>query len=210
MRLESETGQDGRPRVPRRDMKNLVFACFLACLLCSCSPLYYGYLPGTEYKMYKPESEIDLHGKTYNIQFIDNRSDITKINCSEYQMDRKTELEGEFGPKYFAQCLTAMIQNSNGRIDPKSENRITVGLEGLSFNLIGYVYVVAHGFVQFKVSSQTLNKTYCSDMTDHDDDAPLKWYSFVTRKTGSRLIVSGSVRRATENFVRELANANFP
>ncbi|BEH09431.1 MULTISPECIES: hypothetical protein [Geobacter] len=52
---------------------------------------------------------------------------------------------------------------------------IMVELEGLSFKLIGAGYIVAHGFVQFKVSSSFLNKAYCSDMTDHDEDAPLEW-----------------------------------
>lgn len=84
---------------------------------------------------------------------------------------------------------------------------IIVELEGLSFKLIGAGYIVAHGFVQFKVSSPFLNRTYCSDMTDHDEDTPLKWYSLVTRKTASRLIVSGSMKRAAEQFVRDLANS---
>jgi hypothetical protein len=41
-------------------------------------------------------------------------------------------------------------------------------------------------------------------MKDSDPDAPLKWYSFVTRKTGSRLIVSGSLRRAIEDFLKDM------
>lgn len=52
---------------------------------------------------------------------------------------------------------------------------IMVELEGLSFKLIGAGYIVAHGFVRFKVSSPFLNRTYCSDMMDHDGDAPLEW-----------------------------------
>jgi len=179
----------------------------LACFLCSCGPLYYGYLPGTDYKMLKPEGKIDFHGKSFDIQFKDSRGDINKIICSEYTLDRETELEGALGAQYFRESLVAMIQGANGKIDPTSPNKITVELEGLSFKLIGALYIVAHGFVQFKVSSPFLNKTYCSDMTDHDEDAPLKWYSFVTRKTATRLIVSGSMRRATENFVKELVSS---
>jgi hypothetical protein len=102
-----------------------------------------------------------------------------------------------------------MIQNSNGKIDATSPKKITVELKGLSFRLIGAIYIVAHGFVQFDVTSPSLGKTYCSDMTDHDPDAPLKWYSVVTRKTATRVIVSGSMRRAVENFVRDLAAGHY-
>lgn len=188
-------------------MKKLLTLISLSCLLCSCGPLYYGYLPGTDYKMLKPEQEIDLKGKSFNIEFRDSRRNIDRIACSEYALDRATELEGALGEKYFRESLTAMIQGSNGSIDAASPTTIIVELEGLSFKLIGVGYAVAHGFVQFKVSSPFLNKTYCSDMTDHDEDAPLKWYSLVTRKTASRLIVSGSMKRAAEQFVRDLANS---
>jgi hypothetical protein len=173
--------------------------------LCSCGPLYYGYLPGTDYKFLKPESSIDLHGKTFDVQIKDSRGAIRKINCSEYELDRETELEGTLGMEYFSKNLVSMIEGANGRIDPQSPTKVVVELEGMSFKLIGVFYAVGHGFVQFKVSSPSVNKTYCSDMTDHDDDAPLKWYSFVTRKTASRLMVSGSLRRATEGFVKDLA-----
>jgi hypothetical protein len=189
-------------------MKKIIATIGLACLLCSCGPLYYGFLPGTDYKMLKPEKDIDLKGRSFNIEFKDSRKNIDKINCSEYALDRETELEGELGVQYFRESLTAMINGSNGKIDPASPNKIVVELEGQSFKLIGAVYIVAHGFVQFKVTSPFLNKTFCSDMTDHDEDAPLKWYSLVTRKTASRLMVSGSMRRAAENFVRELASSS--
>lgn len=105
---------------------------------------------------------------------------------------------------YFTGYVVKMVANSNGTIDPKSSTKITVRLEGLSFRLIGYGFARAHGLVQFTVSSHFSEKTYCSDMTDRDEDAPLKWYSLVTRKTGARVIVSGSLRRAVESFVKDL------
>jgi hypothetical protein len=169
--------------------------------------LYYGFLPGTDYKMLKPEKEIDLKGKSFSVELKDSRKNLNKIGCSEHSLDRETELEGALGAQYFKESLTAMIEGSNGKIDALSPNRVVVDLEGLSFKLIGAGYIVAHGFVQFNATSPFLNRTYCSDMTDHDEDAPLKWYSVVTRKTASRLIVSGSVRRATESFVRDLGSS---
>lgn len=189
-------------------MKKILAMACISCFLCSCGPLYYGFLPGTEYKILKPEKEIDLKGKSFSIEFRDSRKNLNKVDCSEYSLDRETELEGSLGTHYLRECVIAMIQGSNGKIDPSSPNKVVVELEGLSFKLIGAVYIVAHGFSQFKVNSPSLNKTYCSDMTDHDEDAPLKWYSVATRKTASRIMVSGSMRRAAEAFVRDLAASN--
>ncbi len=191
-------------------MKKLVALIVMTCLLCSCGgPLYYGYLPGTDYKIFQPKQPVDLQGKSFDIEFRDGRDGIDKIDCSSYSLDRETELEGALGEQFFREYLTTIIQRSNGRIDPASPNKIVVELQGMSFKLIGVIYAVAHGFVQFKATSPFLNKTYCADMTDHDDDAPLQWNSFVTRKTASRLIVSGAMGRAAENFVRELASSSF-
>lgn len=177
----------------------------VASLLCSCGPLYYGYLPGTDYKMLEPQEKIDLKGKSFDIKFIDSRGHKDKISCSGYTLDRETELEGDLGANYFRESVLAMIRGANGKIDPQSPNKVVVELEAESFKLIGALYIVAHGFTQFKVSSPFLTKTYCVDMTDHDEDAPLKWYSLVTRRTGSRLMVSGATRRAAESFVKDLA-----
>lgn len=187
-------------------MKRIICLCIVACFLSSCGPFYYGYLPGTNYKILKPQGDVDLNGKTYTIEFRDNRGENNRINCSEYILNRETELEGDLGMQFFREAITSMIQNSNGKIDATSPNKITAELNGLSFRLIGAFYIVAHGFVQFDVASSSINKTYCSDMTDHDPDAPLKWYSLVTRKTATRLIVSGTMRRAVEHFVRDLAS----
>jgi len=190
-------------------MKKIICFCVVACSLYSCSTFYYGYLPGTDYKIFKPLGTIDLSGKTYAIEFRDSRGQNDRINCSEYILNRETELEGHLGIQLLQESITSMIQNSNGKIDSTCPNKITVELKGLSFKLIGAVYIVAHGFVEFDVTSPSLSNTYCSDMTDHDSDAPVKWYSVVTRKTATRLVVSGSMRRAVENFVRDLAARRY-
>jgi hypothetical protein len=212
--LDSDAPKSARQRrvieVEMKNMKRITTAFAAACLLCSCSSLYYGYLPGSDYKILKPEKNIDLQGRSFNIEFRDSRGNRNVIDCSEYMLDRETELEGSPGAQYFRDSLTAMIQGSNGKIDPASPDKIVVELEGLSFKLIGRGYITVHGFVQFKVTSSFLNKTYCSDMTDLDEDAPLKWNSWATRKTASRLMVSGSMRRASENFVQELAGGKAP
>lgn len=189
-------------------MKKIFAFCILSLFLCSCSALYYGYLPGTEYKVMKPMTEIDLKGKAFNIEFKDARGSANRISCSEFTLDRGTELEGSLGMEYLRQSVVMMIQNSNGKVESSAPNILVVELKGLSFNLIGFGYIVPHGFVEFSVTSPYLNKTYCSDMTDHDEDSPIKSYSFATRKSASRLIVSGSMRRAVENFVKNLAESS--
>lgn len=191
-------------------MKKHFALCILSLFLCSCSTLYYGYLPGTEYKLLKPMGAIDLKGKAFNIEFKDGRGSRDHISCSDYTLDRLTELEGSPGMEFLRQAIVTMIEASNGKVDSSAPDKVVVELDGLSFKLIGAVYIVAHGFVEFKVTSPLLNKTYCSDMTDHDADAPLKWYSLVTRKTATREIVSGSMRRAVESFVKDLAESSPP
>jgi hypothetical protein len=186
-------------------MKKIIPLCIASLFLCSCSTLYYGYLPGTEYKLLKPVTTIDLKGRAFNIEFKDSRGNTDHISCSDYTLDRETELEGNFGMEFLRQEVTTMIEASNGKVDPSAPDKVVVDLNGLSFKLIGAFYIVAHGFVEFRATSPYLNKTYCSDMTDHDKDAPLAWYSFVTRKTATRLMVSGSMRRAVESFVKDLS-----
>ncbi len=183
-------------------MKHLLVILFFA--LMSCSTAKYGFLPGTDYKFYKPIQNIDLQGARLSLEFVDNRDNRDSIVCSEHNLDLKTELEGGLGFSYFKEYIQTMIKESNGILDTKSETKIKLKLEALSFKLIGFGYIVAHGFIQFEVKSDYLDKRYCSDMTDKDEDAPLKWYSFVTRKTASRIMVSGSSRRAIEELLVDL------
>jgi hypothetical protein len=184
-------------------MKSCIFV-IIALSFFSCSTLYYGYLPGTDYKYYKPTQKYDLKKRAMNIIITDKRLYHYNIQCSDLRLDRNTELEENMGFQYFKNNLFSVIDSCNGIIDSTAKDTIHVYLEGLSFELIGFGYIVAHGLVQFSVKSSKINKTYCSDMKDSDPDAPLKWYSFVTRKTGSRLIVSGSLRRAIEDFLKDM------
>lgn len=185
----------------------LAFSCLLSLpVLASAGSniFYYGTLPGTDYKYFKPLQKLDLKGKQFNIEIIDAREKIEKVECFEDVIDKKTELEGDLGLNYFRNCLTTMIENCNGKISAESANKMTIKLEGLSFMMYGFVFSRVHGLVQFEVSSNGLTKRYCADMTDADADSPLDQFSFVTRKTASRIIVSGSVRRALESLLVDL------
>jgi predicted DNA-binding antitoxin AbrB/MazE fold protein len=168
------------------------------------NPIYYGWLPGTDYKYFKPLQKIDLKGKEFNVEIIDARGTIKKVECFEYEIDRDTELEGELGLNYFSNYLKTMIEHCNGKVNPESKNKITVKVEGISFMIYGFIFARVHGLVQFEVSSLGITKKYCSDMTDADNDSPASQFAMVTRKTGSRLIVSGSMRRALESLMLDL------
>jgi len=178
-------------------------------ILSSCNPLYYGFMPGTDYKIFKLQKSYDLKSNSFAIEYIDSRENVNRIDCSEYNLDRNTELEGELGFKLLQESINKSIENSNGKIDRISDNKYIIKLEGISFKLIGVGFIVAHGFIQFEVIHNGQIKKYCSDMTDMDNDSPLHWYSLVTRKTGSRLILSGSLNRAVENFVKDLNEGNI-
>ena len=175
----------------------------------SCSKIYYGYLPGTGYKIYKLSKSYDLKKIHYDLEVSDKRININQIECYNEKIDRDTELEGALGLKLLQESIEQSIKNSNGEIDNKSDEKIEVKLQAISFELVGFGFLVVHGFVQFEVFHNGKSKIYCSDMTDQDDDSPLSWYSLVTRKTGSRLILSGSLKRATESFIKDLEAGNI-
>jgi len=192
-------------------MKRLIVV-LSCCFLCSCGSvgktLKYGYLPGGDYQYYSPIKKSDLKGKSYNLVISDDRSGVSKIVCSDIALDRNTELEGSNGFNFFSKYCRAMIEANNGIVDSDSQNTIQIKLKGLSAQYYGFGYVKVHGLVEFDVLFDNLQKTYCSDMVDGDEDAPLKATSFATRKGALRKMVSGSTRRALEMFINDLATTS--
>jgi hypothetical protein len=79
-----------------------------------------------------------------------------------------------------------------------------VELSGLSAEYQGFGYVRVYGLVEFKASFGDFHKTYCSQMADGDEGAPVGKYAFDTRKGALRKMVSGSTRRALEEFMRDI------
>jgi len=177
----------------------------LAILLSGCySTLHYGYLPGGDYKYYTPLSPVDLKGERYRLEVIDGRRGFG-VSCSNFRIDRNTELEGATGFDFFSSYVRAMIEANNGIVDPNSNNILTVELTGLSALYQGYGYVRVYGLVEFHASLGPFQKTYCSQMADGDEGAPVGKYAFDTRKGALRKMVSGSTRRALEDFVHDLS-----
>jgi len=174
-------------------------------LLTGCyETIHYGYLPGGDYQYYKPLKQEDLGGEKFKLEIMDNRKGFS-IACSNFRLDRNTELEGETGYDFFRAYLSAMIEANNGVIDPTSDKIIRVELTGLSALYQGFGYVHVYGMVEFNAFVEDFQKSYCSVMVDGDEDAPLGKFAFDTRKGALRKMVSGASRRALEEFVHDLA-----
>ncbi len=183
----------------------------LSCIfLLSCGSvgktLKYGFLPGGNYQYYAPVNRVDLKGESFNLVITDGRLGVSRVFCSEIALDRNTELEGENGFNFFVNYCRAMVKANNGLIDKSTPKTLYVKLNGLSAQYYGFGFVKVHGLVDFDVMFNNVKKTYCSDMVDGDEDAPLKATSFATRKGALRKMVSGSTRRALEMLMKDLAN----
>ena len=188
---------------------NRYFLILLCLLLLSCSSavktLKYGYLPGSNYQYYSPLDPVDLQGHPYRLVISDGRSG-NSISCSSITVPRDTELEGAAGYDFFSNYARAMIEANNGVVDSMAMDIIEIQLRALSGNLKGFVYGHIWGMVEFDARVGQLRKTYCSAMRDGDKDAPLGAFSADTRKGAFRKLVSGSARRALEEFIHDRIN----
>ena len=97
-----------------------------------------------------------------------------------------------------------MVKRANGIIDSIADNNVNIDIEIISPKLIGFGYIKVHGLCQIKVKTEFFSKTYCCDIRDGDDGAPLAWYSFDTRKSALRKMTSASIRNCIENFVSDM------
>ena len=179
----------------RKGKMRVISGAILLFLLSGCySTLHYGYLPGGEYKYYAPSSRVDLRGERFRLEITDDRRGFA-ISCSNFRIDRNTELEGSKGFDFFSSYVRAMIEANNGIVDPDSDNVIMVNLTGLSAEYQGFGYARVYGLVEFNVVVEGYRKAYCSQMADGDEGAPVGKYTFATRKGAMRKMVSGSTRR---------------
>jgi len=186
----------------------IAFSLF-ACLYNPPSPetsrvLKYGYLPAGNYEYYQAIKKIDLQGRKVNFLVVDNRLNNKQSVCSNRPVEIDSELEGALGVQFFENYLKAMTEYSSGSIGVSSGDPVRVELEVLSPLMVGFGYVRVHGIVQFNVISDKIKKRYCSDMVDGDKDAPFGKYAVTTRRHAMRKMVSGSARRALEEFFSDL------
>jgi hypothetical protein len=192
-------------------IKNINNILFLLCFMiigCSPSLIKYGFLPGSDYEIYGTNEKIDLNKLHINYTISDSRNSIDSIECSDVLLERDSELEGDLGLKLFSKYLTTLTDSCNGITDSSSNNIYIVELNAISPKLSGFGFVTVHGLVQFTVKSELITKTYCADIKDGDPDSPVGKYSFATRKTAMREMVSAACRKSIENFLLDVSRTN--
>lgn len=188
-----------------------VYILFLtSIILISCSSgaktLNYDYLSKSSFKYYQPLKPVDLKGKSFRLNVIDKRAS-NKVSCSEITLSKNPELDGEKGFAYFKDYLTGMFQRNNGKISQEDGQEIEIELLGLSNEIYGFTYVRTFGLVEFIAYIDGNEKKYCSEMKTGDEDSPVPSL-VLTEKSGARMQVSGSVRRAFDEFFSDLSDMN--
>lgn len=168
-----------------------------------CTTPYYGFLPGNDYTIYKNSDPIDLKNKKFSVNIEDKRRQNFKVNCSDIDLDRGTELEGVKGVALVKKYFEEVIPDKNGVIKDGGQP-ILVELEGLSFKFYGAGYLKVHGFAQIKVTRENKSKIYCMDVSDGDAGSLLSWYSFVTRKNAARKMSSFALSRVVSLAIKDL------
>ena len=100
-----------------------------------------------------------------------------------------------------------MIEANNGMIDQENGQKIQIELMGLSSEKYGFVVERYFGMVEFVASVNGKKKNYCAEMTGEDEDSPIG-AMVMSGQYARRDVLSGSVRRALEDFVRDLSAMN--
>jgi hypothetical protein len=194
----------------KETIMKIYYFILLALFISACTPpsiLKYGYLPGADYEIYAPTQHINLQGEHFHYVFSDVRTSYDKVDCSDIILDKDSELEGRLGYDLFSIYLTILTDSCSGKTDDSSLNTIKIELQAISPKLTGFGFITVHGLVQFKVQSSKLNKIYCADVKDGDRDSPLGRYSFATRKTAMRELVSAACRKAIESFLKDFESS---
>jgi hypothetical protein len=191
-------------------MKKITSLLLLFLLTISCTRmLHYGYLQGGDLIYYEPMEKANLDGKRINLKIIDDRK-TNIISCSNFLLDRRTDLEGERGLHALKNYCQAMIEYNNGIYDTTSGEILLLTLMGLSSEAPGLGYTKVYGLVEFRANGLGIeNKTYCSAMVSGDNDAPIKIFSINTRSGAARKMVSGSCRRALEELFSDVGKKYF-
>ena len=153
---------------------------------------------------YGLKNKISLSGKTFNFLVTDKRREVGRMECSDCAPVHTTEFVDAPGFEYFTNYLKKMTEEASGQVGSSGET-ITIELEVLNPRIFGFGFRRVHGLAQFNVKSNTLNKRYCSDMKDGDDDAPFGKSSFNwTSGSAMRKMMSGSLSKVLEQFLADL------
>jgi hypothetical protein len=166
----------------------------------------HGFLPGKKFPTYPTVKPFDFKNLKLKVTLYNDRDEkkLTKINCSEVEIDNKTELKAEQGTVKVWDYLNTLFLQSKIVIDTTSTDELEVRLTALDCRLIGFGQIAVHGLCQMEFKYKGITKTYCTDIEDGDINAPLSKTSFVSRKTATRYMASASIRETIEKFLTDL------
>ena len=166
----------------------------------------HGFLGGKKFKMYPAIDKHDLGGIKLRIELRDVRDSLKlqKIDCSPVAFTNTSEFEGPGGAHVVAEYLDSMFTAANCVVDSTVDDVLHVTLEGMDARLIGFGSITAHGLCQMSVQWKSFSHTYCVDITDKDPHSPISSHAFVTRKTGTRIIMSAAIREAIEKMLTDM------
>lgn len=170
----------------------------------------YGYLPGRKFQFYQTIKNYDLKGLSIRVELYDDRRklNLKTISCSPLTIENISEFADSKTIYKFAQYTDMLLRQANAVIDSASKELIEIHLEAIDSRLIGFGYVKVHGLCQIKVMYKGLIKSYCVDIKDGDENSPLGGNAFVTRKGGTRIMGSASMREVIEQFIADLTMMN--
>jgi hypothetical protein len=168
----------------------------------------HGFLPGKKFQFYPTIDKYDFTGLKLRVELFDDRDSLKlhQVECSDIQFTNTSEFADANTIYIVKQYFDTLFKQSGAIIDSSSSDLLQARLEGIDARLIGFGSVRAHGLCQIKIKYQEHEKTYCVDITDADKHSPVKPTAFVTRKTGTRIIASASIREVIEQFLIDLKN----
>jgi hypothetical protein len=169
----------------------------------------HGFLGGKKFKIYPAIGKHDLGGIKLRIELRDVRDSLKlqRVDCSPVEFTNTSEFVGQGGTHVVAEYLDSMFTAANCVVDSTADDVLHVTLEGMDARLIGFGSITAHGLCQISVQWKNFSHTYCVDITDKDPHSPISSHAFVTRKTGTRIIMSAGIREAIEQMLTGMEGA---
>jgi hypothetical protein len=166
----------------------------------------HGFLGGKKFKIYPAIGKHDLGGLRLRIELRDVRDSLklSKLECSPVQFTNTSEFEGLNGTHVVAEYLDSLFTGANVVLDSTAADVLHVTLEGMDARLVGFGSITAHGLCKMSVQFKHFSHTYCVDITDKDPQSPISSHAFVTRKTGTRIIMSAGIREAIEEMLTDM------
>jgi hypothetical protein len=166
----------------------------------------HGFLGGKKFKIYPAIDKHDLGGLKLRIELRDVRDSLKlqKLECSPVAFTNTSEFKGPGGTHVVAEYLDSLFTAANCDLDSTADDVLYVTLEGMDARLIGFGSITAHGLCQMSVQWKHFSHTYCVDITDKDPHSPISSHAFVTRKTGTRIIMSAGIREVIEQMLTNM------